>query len=167
MKRIHAERLALLPEEVTEAGTVDREGTRRAECMGTAPHSEHTFNGGMWCPGLDELLSGTRAQDRPGWDDTLAVLEGTTQQRRATARQLAAPPVTRTERTRVQYRIESKGPRARAWHYLAFTHSAGPDPEVLRYRIEQAKVESPGIKFRIVGRTVVTITETTRWEVVQ
>lgn len=25
-----------------------------AECMGGAPHSEHQFNGGMYCPGLPE-----------------------------------------------------------------------------------------------------------------
>lgn len=24
----------------------------RAVCMGTAPHAEHTFNAGQWCPGL-------------------------------------------------------------------------------------------------------------------
>jgi hypothetical protein len=43
------------PEPVTEAGTVDRDGTRRAWCMGSAPHSEHEFNGGDWCPGLTEV----------------------------------------------------------------------------------------------------------------
>jgi hypothetical protein len=39
---------------VTETGDTDSEGVRRAWCMGTAPHTEHEFNGGMWCPGLTE-----------------------------------------------------------------------------------------------------------------
>ena len=40
---------------ITDAGMRDADGIRRAWCMGTSPHAEHQFNGGDWCPGLNEL----------------------------------------------------------------------------------------------------------------
>jgi hypothetical protein len=90
-------------------------------------------------------------------------------------RQPDSPSV--TTREHVQYRIESRGPQERAWRYLAFTGAASgmlPPPEagayardpveILRERIEKAKAESPGLQFRIAGRTVITTTTTTPWE---
>lgn len=39
------------PRPADPAGEVNDREYYAAECMGSAPHAEHTFNGGMYCPG--------------------------------------------------------------------------------------------------------------------
>lgn len=40
----------------------DGEVPERAECMGTVPHAEHTFNGGAYCPGFGDMENTTGEQ---------------------------------------------------------------------------------------------------------